>query len=210
MTRRPRIVPAHDGAAGARRPQPSRWRSHSTAASSRAGSRRRDGAAPRRVARAPESRLRRAAARRRSARRLASARLRADVWLVPPRRIPNRENARRDAGGGLPEALATRLANENDNGPDRACGSRSCSSSRTRCERLRRQQRSAQTTAPQGPRPRTVAEDLAARGDVADALDAGDVCTAAGRADELLDATTINNGQVPQEFQEDPRGRTSS
>ena len=52
--------------------------------------------------------------------------------------------------------------------------------------------------------PRTVAEDLAARSDaIADALDAGDVCTAAGRADELRAATitAINNGQVPQEFQ---------
>ena len=46
---------------------------------------------------------------------------------------------------------------------------------------------------------------------IADALDAGDVCTAAGRADELLEATTtaINNGQVPQEFQEDLQARAN-
>jgi hypothetical protein len=74
-------------------------------------------------------------------------------------------------------------------------------------------ERSAQTTSPPRPTlPRTVAEDLAARSDaVADALDAGDVCAAAGRADELLDATTtaINNGQVPQEFQEDLQARAN-
>jgi RNA processing factor Prp31 len=57
-----------------------------------------------------------------------------------------------------------------------------------------------------------VAEELAARSDaVADALDAGDVCTAAVRADELQDATVtaINNGQVPQEFQEDLQARAN-
>lgn len=57
-----------------------------------------------------------------------------------------------------------------------------------------------------------MAEDLAARSDaVADALDAGDVCTAAVRADELNDATVaaINNGQVPQEFQEDLQARAN-
>jgi hypothetical protein len=74
-------------------------------------------------------------------------------------------------------------------------------------------ERSAQTTAPPRPTlPRTVAEDLAARSDaVAEALDAGDVCTAAGRADELLDATitAINNGHVPQEFQEDLQARAN-
>jgi hypothetical protein len=74
-------------------------------------------------------------------------------------------------------------------------------------------ERSGETTAP--PRPtlaRSVAEDLAARSDaVADALDAGDVCTAAVRADELQDATVtaINNGQVPQEFQEDLQARAN-
>jgi hypothetical protein len=74
-------------------------------------------------------------------------------------------------------------------------------------------ERSAETTAPPRPTlPRTVAEDLAARSDaIADALDAGDVCTAAGRADELLDATiaAINNGQVPQAFQEDLQARAN-
>jgi hypothetical protein len=72
-------------------------------------------------------------------------------------------------------------------------------------------ERSAETTAPPT-FPGAVAEDLAAKSDaVADALDAGDVCTAAGRADELLDATitAINNGQVPQEFQEDLQARAN-
>jgi hypothetical protein len=74
-------------------------------------------------------------------------------------------------------------------------------------------ERSADTTAPPRPTlPRNVAEDLAARSDaVADALDAGDVCTAAVRADELRGATitAINNGQVPQEFQEDLQARAN-
>ena len=74
-------------------------------------------------------------------------------------------------------------------------------------------ERSADTTAPPRPAlPRNVAEDLAARSDaVADALDAGDVCTAAVRADELRGATitAINNGQVPQEFQEDLQARAN-
>jgi hypothetical protein len=74
-------------------------------------------------------------------------------------------------------------------------------------------ERSAETTAPPRPAlPRNVAEDLADRSDaIADALDAGDVCTAAGRADELLDATitAINNGQVPQEFQENLQARAN-
>jgi hypothetical protein len=73
--------------------------------------------------------------------------------------------------------------------------------------------RSADTTAPPRPTlPRNVAEDLAARSDaIADALDAGDVCTAAVRADELRRATinAINNGQVPQEFQEDLQARAN-
>lgn len=73
--------------------------------------------------------------------------------------------------------------------------------------------RSAETTAPPRPTlPRNVADDLADRSDaIADALDAGDVCTAAGRADELLDATitAINNGQVPQEFQENLQARAN-
>jgi hypothetical protein len=73
-------------------------------------------------------------------------------------------------------------------------------------------ERSAETTAPRPTLPRTVAEDLAARSDaIAAALDAGDVCTAAVRADELRDATVtaINNGQVPQEFQEDLQARAN-
>jgi hypothetical protein len=60
--------------------------------------------------------------------------------------------------------------------------------------------------------PRSVAEDLAARSDaVADALDAGDVCTAAVRADELLGATVaaINRGDVPTVFQEDLTARAN-
>jgi hypothetical protein len=74
-------------------------------------------------------------------------------------------------------------------------------------------ERSAETTTPPRPTlPRTVAEDLAARSDaIGAALDAGDVCTAAVRADELQDATVtaINNGQVPQEFQEDLQARAN-
>jgi hypothetical protein len=57
-----------------------------------------------------------------------------------------------------------------------------------------------------------VAEELATRSDaVADALDAGDVCTAAVRADELLDATVsaINSRQVPPELQEDLQARAN-
>lgn len=73
-------------------------------------------------------------------------------------------------------------------------------------------EQSAQTTAPRPTLQRTVAENLATRSDaIADALDAGDVCTAAVRADELRDATitAINNGQVPQEFQEDLQARAN-
>lgn len=73
-------------------------------------------------------------------------------------------------------------------------------------------ERSAETTAPRPTLPRSVADDLAARSDaIADALDAGDVCTAAVRADELKDATiaAINNGQVPSEFQEDLQARAN-
>ncbi len=50
------------------------------------------------------------------------------------------------------------------------------------------------------------AERLAATSDsIADLLDAGDVCGAAGRADELLAQVTeaINAGAVPSRFQED-------
>jgi len=50
------------------------------------------------------------------------------------------------------------------------------------------------------------AERLAATSDsIADLIDAGDVCGAAGRADELLAQVTeaINAGNVPARFQED-------
>jgi hypothetical protein len=74
-------------------------------------------------------------------------------------------------------------------------------------------ERTAETTAPVRPTlPRAVADDLADRSDaIADALDAGDICTAAGRADELRAATitAINNGHVPQEFQEDLQARAN-
>jgi len=71
---------------------------------------------------------------------------------------------------------------------------------------------SAGETLPQPTLSRAVAEDLAARSDaIADALDAGDVCTAAVRADELLEATieAINEGRVPQAFQEDLSARAN-
>jgi hypothetical protein len=71
----------------------------------------------------------------------------------------------------------------------------------------------AETTRPPQPTlPRTVADDLAARSEaIADALDAGDVCTAAVRADELRTATieAINNGDVPAAFQEDLQARAN-
>jgi hypothetical protein len=73
-------------------------------------------------------------------------------------------------------------------------------------------ERSAETSAPRPTLPRSVADDLAARSDaIADALDAGDVCTAAVHADELKDATiaAINNGQVPSAFQEDLQARAN-
>ena len=60
--------------------------------------------------------------------------------------------------------------------------------------------------APPGPTlPRGLASDLAAQSDaVADAYAAGDVCGAAGQADDLLDAVlvSIQEGRVPAEFQE--------
>jgi hypothetical protein len=73
-------------------------------------------------------------------------------------------------------------------------------------------EQAAETTAPQPTIPRAVAEDLAARSDaIADALDAGDVCTAAVRADELRRATldAINNEQIPPEFLEDLTARAN-
>jgi hypothetical protein len=57
-----------------------------------------------------------------------------------------------------------------------------------------------------------VADRLAAKSDeIANALDAGDVCTAAVRADELQDETleSINAGQIPAEFQEDLTARVN-
>jgi hypothetical protein len=73
-------------------------------------------------------------------------------------------------------------------------------------------ERSAETTPPRPVLPRAVADDLAARSDaIADALDAGDVCTAAHRADELKGATiaAINEGKVPAPFQEDLQARAN-
>jgi hypothetical protein len=57
-----------------------------------------------------------------------------------------------------------------------------------------------------------VASRLAAASDaVAEALDQNDVCLAAGRADDLKDAVVeaINNGEVPQPFQEDLSSRAN-
>jgi hypothetical protein len=54
--------------------------------------------------------------------------------------------------------------------------------------------------------PRAVANDLAARSDqIADALDSGDVCGAAGLADRLKDAVdaAVSNGRVPPAFQDE-------
>ena len=69
------------------------------------------------------------------------------------------------------------------------------------------------STQPAPPRIATAAaEQLAASSDaVADALDAGDVCLAAGRADELLDqvVAAIQAGDVPPRFQEDLTARAN-
>jgi hypothetical protein len=54
--------------------------------------------------------------------------------------------------------------------------------------------------------PRAVAADLAAKSDaVADALDAGDECGAAGLADQLKAAveTYVNGGRIPPAFQQE-------
>jgi hypothetical protein len=70
----------------------------------------------------------------------------------------------------------------------------------------------AETTPARPTLSRAVADDLAGRSDaVADALDAGDVCTAAQRADALLAAVlaAINEGRVPREFQEDLTARAN-
>lgn len=57
-----------------------------------------------------------------------------------------------------------------------------------------------------------VASQLADASDaIADSLDQGDVCTAAGRADELKDAVVqaINAGEVPPAFQEELLARAN-
>ena len=61
--------------------------------------------------------------------------------------------------------------------------------------------------------PAATADALAAKSEeIADALDAGDVCLAAFRADELLDATqaAIQAGQIPPEFQEELTGTANA
>jgi hypothetical protein len=58
-----------------------------------------------------------------------------------------------------------------------------------------------------------VSDDLAARSEaVADALDAGDVCLAAVRADELQNATieAIQSGRIPPAFREDLQATATS
>jgi hypothetical protein len=73
-------------------------------------------------------------------------------------------------------------------------------------------ERATETTPPRPTIPREVADDLAARSEaIAEALDAGDVCTAAVRADELNHATigAINEGKVPRAFQEDLQARAN-
>jgi hypothetical protein len=63
------------------------------------------------------------------------------------------------------------------------------------------------TTSVQEPAlPRAVANDLAAQSDrIADALDSGDRCGAAGLADRLKDAVeaAVSEGQVPPAFQDE-------
>src|SRR6188508_2063935 len=59
---------------------------------------------------------------------------------------------------------------------------------------------------------RSTAEQLASKSDaIADALDGGDVCGAAGLADELNDQVieAINAGRIPPAFQEDLQARTN-
>jgi hypothetical protein len=60
------------------------------------------------------------------------------------------------------------------------------------------------TSAQEPALPRAVANDLAAKSDkIADALDSGDRCGAAGLADRLKDAVeaAVSDGQVPPAFQ---------
>lgn len=65
---------------------------------------------------------------------------------------------------------------------------------------------STKTPAQEPALPRAVANDLAAKSDqIADALDSGDRCGAAGLADRLKDAveTAVSGGQVPMAFQDE-------
>jgi hypothetical protein len=65
---------------------------------------------------------------------------------------------------------------------------------------------STRTSAQEPALPRAVANDLAAKSDqIADALDSGDVCGAAGLADRLKDAVdaAVSSGQVPPAFQDE-------
>jgi len=65
---------------------------------------------------------------------------------------------------------------------------------------------STRTSAQEPAFPRAVANDLAAKSDqIADALDSGDRCGAAGLADRLKDAVeaAVSNGQVPPAFQDE-------
>jgi hypothetical protein len=65
---------------------------------------------------------------------------------------------------------------------------------------------SNRTSAQEPALPRAVANDLAAKSDqIADALDSGDLCGAAGLADRLKDAVeaVVSGGQVPPAFQDE-------
>jgi len=65
---------------------------------------------------------------------------------------------------------------------------------------------SNRTSAQEPALPRAVANDLAAKSDqIADALDSGDLCGAAGLADRLKDAVeaAVSGGQVPPAFQDE-------
>jgi hypothetical protein len=65
---------------------------------------------------------------------------------------------------------------------------------------------STRTSAEEPALPLAVANDLAAKSDqIADALDSGDVCGAAGLADRLKDAVeaAVSGGRVPPAFQDE-------
>jgi hypothetical protein len=65
---------------------------------------------------------------------------------------------------------------------------------------------STRTSSQEPALPRAVANDLAAKSDqIADALDSGDRCGAAGLADRLKDAVeaAVSDGQVPPAFQDE-------